>query len=530
MVVALELPADAAAQRQAHNVVRQSIERHLAGRTGGVFHAQQRRPEAVVMRADGRPPLGFLFYDLAEPAPDFVKRVVHETHAADLAALADASAAGMAPIGAMPHWMASAQQDYTDGSPACLPRPVRRPRALGQWRYRYTPQESGLDFRTRLERSAARTAVPVLILDTRPDWALARRQAAKFAETNGQLQELLDFLPRDPLPDWHTAALDQRDAEAVKLARRPDGRDRRHDESDHALFIAGLIHDLAPRAEIRVLPVLNRYGVGDLHLLLQVLEEALANNPQRDPLVINMSLGFLPKMEQLPWLWYGLTPPDDPDFVADVPIRGEPRDIPWLARNRNEVQRTTRLLHGGVERLMEYLLANNCLSIAASGNDSLQRVESGRPRFGPRIPARYPSVLGVAATTGDPSSAAAYSNIGDEFQVGDHVATFGGDVTPRDEPKDAVIGVYSARAFPGQQRGTPAIQNENGWASWSGTSFATGIMSGIVSGYWTLERRHRPNLKAEDVLIGFSKLARDYVPALRTPSIPVAGGWQKMPT
>ncbi len=176
---------------------------------------------------------------------------------------------------------------------------------------------------------------------------------------------------------------------------------------------------------------------------------------------------------------------------------------------------------------MEYLLLNNCLSVAAAGNDSLQRVELHRPRFGPRIPARYPSVLGVAATTRDPSHAAAYSNIGDEFDLGDHIATFGGDVTPRDEPKDAVIGVFSARGFP-RRRGTPAIHNENGWASWSGTSFATAIISGIISGYWTLERRHQPNLSAEDVLVGFSKLARDYAPALRTSSLWVKGVWQHM--
>src|SRR5207302_11074802 len=104
-----------------------------------------------------------------------------------------------------------------------------------------------------------------------------------------------------------------------------------------------------------------------------------------------------------------------------------------------------------------YLLAHNCLGVAAAGNDSLRRVESGRPRMGPRIPARYGSVLGVAATTGDPSAAAAYSNVGEELEIGDHIATFGGDLTPAmDEPLNGVVSVYSAARFPrGQQRGGP---------------------------------------------------------------------------
>ena len=522
MVVVTELPEDDDIHRQAHTSVRESIQNELAGRVDGVFNDQQRRPEPIVIRAPGRRPLGFLFYDLAEQQPDFVKRVVHHTHANDMDAIRRAN---LTPVGAMPHWMASAQQGYADGSPACLPRPAKLPRARGQYRYRYSPQEQAFDFRSRLQRGRARSAaVPVLILDTPPDWALARRQAAAFSTTNAQLQELLEFLPKDPLPDWHAAALDERNAEGIKMARLPDGRMRGHDESDHALFIAGLIHDLAPSAQIRVLPVLNRYGVGDLHLLLRVLEDVLANNPDRQPLVINMSLGFLPKMEHLPWLWYGLTPPDDPDFVADVAIRGEPRDVPWLTRNRDEVRRTTQLLHGGVERLMAYLLENNCLGVAASGNDSLHRVEEGRPRFGPRVPARYGSVLGVAATTREASRAAAYSNVGDELELGDHVATFGGDVTPSDEPKDPVVGVYVGRNFPSR----PVVPNQTGFAGWSGTSFATAIVSGLVSGYWALELRRKPTTSAEDVLAGFTQLARDYAPEVRTKAVPMVGEWEKV--
>jgi len=529
MVVATQLPADAGAHRAAHGAIRTAIEQHLAGRLGGVFAPTQRRPEPIVFNAPGRPPLAFLFFDLAEPeSHEFTKLVVHHTQASNLAALDRPRNAGMAPVGVMPHWLGSAQSNYSDGSPASLPRPARPPRA-GRWAYRYAPRDERLDFRSRLDHASSRAHVPVLVLDTTPDWRAAKRQAAKFADTNAQLAEMLEVLPGEPLPGWHSAALGERDAERLKLADTPDGRPRGHDESAHGLFIAGLIHDLAPRARLRLRPVLNRYGVGDLHLLLQVLQDVVAAKQLSEPLVINMSLGFLPKMEYLPWLWYGVTPPNNPDFVPDVPIRGEPRDMAWLLANREEVQRTTHLLHNGVDQMARYLLANNCLGIAAVGNDSLRRVETGRPRLGPRVPARYESVLGVAATTRDPVRPAPYSNVGDELEMGDHIATFGGDVTGGDEPKNGVVGVYAATTFPRARsdRGTPALPNTTGWASWSGTSFATGIASGLVAGYWAAERIQHPKTRAADVLAAFHALAGAYVPGLRTPSIDMLGVWQK---
>lgn len=524
MVVAIELPPDPADHRQAHSNVRQAIQQRLAGSVGGVFQHVQRRTDPIVFRAPGRPPLGFLFYDLAEPQHDFVKQVVSASYQDSMAALEPLRGTGLSPVGIMPHWLGSAQSNYSDGSPASLPGPARPPSG-GRWRYRYTAQEAGLDFRSKVEGSRVRTQVPVVILDTRPDWVRAKRQAARFADQNGQLAELLDFFEDTNLAEWHTAALDERDKEALKLARAPDGRTRAHDMSDHALFIAGLIHDLSPRTQLHVQPVLNRYGVGDLHLLLQVLHEVTVRKAVSEPRVINMSLGFLPRLEHLPWVWYGVSPPNNPEFVADAPIRGAQHDRAWMASHRDEVGNTTRALQAALDRLARYLLANNCLGVPAAGNDSLRRVESGRPRLGPRIPARYESVLGVAATRQDPSNAAPYSNIGDELEFGDHIATFGGDVTDQDEPLDGVIGVFTAPTFPTARRGAPAAPNEAGFAMWSGTSFATAIASGLVAGYWSLARTKRPQVHAEEVLAGFDTLAGSYAPALRTPSIGMRGEW-----
>jgi hypothetical protein len=34
--------------------------------------------------------------------------------------------------------------------------------------------------------------------------------------------------------------------------------------TDHGLFVAGIIHTIAPQAELHLIEVLNPYGVGDL--------------------------------------------------------------------------------------------------------------------------------------------------------------------------------------------------------------------------------------------------------------------------
>jgi hypothetical protein len=525
LVVAVYLSDDASQQARAHASVRQAIEQNVAGHSGGFFSHAQSRQTPIIFRAEGKPPLAFLFFELDQSEHDYVKKAVHDAQAANLAAFDTVRGAGVTPLGVMPHWLGSAQQDYSDGSPATLPRPTR-PRRAGRWRYRYTPTDRGLDFRARLSRGRGLSPVPVLILDTPPDWRRAHRQARRFQDTNAQLPELLDFLGDTSLPGWHTDALGALETSGLKLARTPDGRLRSHDVSDHALFIAGLVHDLAPTSRVSLHPVLNRFGVGDLHLLLQVLQDITASKPVDQPLVINMSLGFIPKLEYLPWLWYGVQRPNDPDFVPDVAIRDEPRDQAWLVANRGEVDRTRGLLHGGLDQLGSYLLANNCFGVAAAGNDSLRRVEEGYPRFGPRFPARDAAVLGVAATTSDPTAAAAYSNVGEDVEIGDHVATFGGGVRAADDvPRGGVISVFTAPTYP-RGNAAEAPPNQNGWAEWSGTSFATGIASGLVAGYWTIQRARRPNLGAREVLSEFHRLARDYAPALRTASIGVEGEWQ----
>ena len=93
------------------------------------------------------------------------------------------------------------------------------------------------------------------------------------------------------------------------------GRDFRNDSRsyfmrDHGLFVAGLIRDIAPRARIRLIRVLNDFGGGDLYCLfaaLTDLEQELVSGSIRR-LVINLSLTIMPDIRR-----------DDPDALGVRP-------------------------------------------------------------------------------------------------------------------------------------------------------------------------------------------------------------------
>ncbi len=77
---------------------------------------------------------------------------------------------------------------------------------------------------------------------------------------------------------------------------------------DHGLFVSGLIHLAAPGAQIRLVRVLNDYGIGSLQGILAGLQTLAAHPekldiPQGSPVVVNLSLGFGPPADCLTGVW-----------------------------------------------------------------------------------------------------------------------------------------------------------------------------------------------------------------------------------
>ena len=477
--------------------------------------------DSLSFRAPGEDrELVFFFQKLANvDSVRAVKDAVEALHGQ----LSSISSDDIAVLGALPHLHMRAHEGAVGGSPGSYPRPVYPDQLPAGFKYRYyDPANPKLN----VAKEASDRPVRVAILDTQFDVQRARDQAQHFREraNNHQLADTLDALTTDSTSA--TKFDDQLKQLAAHYGPAPVGTNVSGEPApylmpDHGLFVSGLIHALAPAAPLSFEPALNDMGVGDLALLLLGLQRVLARKQPGDPQIVNLSLGFLPHPARLPAAWYGLQRPHDPDYVHSPEMFDQNRDEHWVAANRGEVERTVDLMEVGLRELGRYLSLNNCLVVAAAGNDSLRRVEAYQGRMQPRIPARFETVLGVAATARDPHQPALYSNVGDERELGDHVATFGGNVTNGLQPEDGVIGIYSGD-FPFNR------PNETGWASWSGTSFATAIVSGIAANHWAYRRKTDPDIHATAILSDLHKAASEfgpYVPALRTPAIEVHGRW-----
>lgn len=417
-------------------------------------------------------------------------------------------AEGLDSAGTMPNWFSAAQQSCFGGSPASRPTPV----TPGGGRVRYEPQG---DFGRPEGGEGDR--VQVAVLDTAPKWDLSERAAA-FPD-NRQLAELLGRLGT-PASTPATAALDAALAE-IDVPGHFGSADLAEPFSvaDHGLFVVSVVHAVAPWVGLRLVRVLNDYGIGTMETVLLGLATVFAEKASGAPLIVNLSLGMLPPLEQLPAIWYGLSIPGMPDVPPDPDLHVAGRDEAGLRTHSAAVEEEMKLLHAPVARLMDTLLQNNCLVVAAAGNDSAFHAGPRRPRWQPRIPASYDTVVGVAATGEDPKHAAAYSNIGD-LPGTDAVATLGGDLAADGtDPLGGVVGVYTATAFPD---GEP---NTTGWAEWSGTSFATPIVAGIAANLWAAGSHPDAGTLQQEVNAAARSGGAAAVPDLRVPAIPVKREW-----
>lgn len=438
---------------------------------------------------------------------------------------------GIELIGATPNWFAPAQQGCDGPSPASQPVPARE---YGS-RVRYAPQLKRLDLVRKAEEVHEWHQGPVVaVLDTAPT-----QINVNDYPHNRHLHEVMEKLVPPFGELGPGSALESARATAVQLLQdggfHPVGPPEPYDVADHGLFIAGVVHATAPWARLRLIRVMNDYGVGSLHTLVIALVSLAQAKEPNDALIVNLSLGMLPPLEQLADFWFGLPItgltgcPEDPtlQFVDDEPNLTPSEVIELVKRKDRIITNAIGTLDLPVQRLMEVLRSNNCLIAAAAGNDSAFRGVDRKPRWDPRIPALYDTVLGVAAAV-RPGVAARYSNRGEEppAPVRDGVATLGGDLAADGlTPVGGVIGVYTAKHFPPLPPTAPPALNSNGWAEWSGTSFATPIMAGVAANLWMTDIDDRADVVLKRINARARENHRPDVPDLGVPGIPVRLTW-----
>lgn len=365
---------------------------------------------------------------------------------------------GLNVVSAMPNWLVTAApQLHSDGGPAVPPRPAPQVELAaadsipGSWHVTFG--DTGLQFDPTGEED-----VLVAVLDTaqHPDRVINAAMRPEFRR-NRIMQRLADNLrSEDGLLeieyDRYPIISD------VSTGHDFYSQPAYYKMPDHGIFVTGLIRDVAPSAYIRLIRILNDYGGGDLYNIFAALTdlevELFSGHIGR--LVINLSLNVMPDIRRLPYIWFDHRQLPSTQLASAVRILAHIED--------------------GLRLLFESLYDYDVLIVAAAGNDSVLANKQGQNPRPPRIPARYTSTLCVASVNSRfvPSI---FSNAACMPPLsGSGVATFGGDSDGKLDANglpEAVRGVYIAPTFPGGE------QNITGWADWSGTSFATAIISGL---------------------------------------------------
>jgi len=364
---------------------------------------------------------------------------------------------GLAILSAMPNWLvAAAPVFYSDGGPALPPHPapsIDVPAADGMpvgWRFSFLDQVAQL-------HPTGTEDVVVAVLDTAYHADRVRSSATRPEfRRNWLLQRLAaDLRSESGLfeIEYNRYAVSNEARTGHDFYNEP----RYYFMSDHGLFISGIIRDIAPKARIRLVRILNDYGCCDLYNLfaaLTDLEQELVSGAIRR-LVINLSLAIMPDIRRLPTIWF--------------------ENRTWPSTHLNGVMRLLNQLEEGLRLLFESLYAHGALVVAAAGNDSASTTKQGKSPRPPRAPARYSTTMSVTAVNSQ-HEAARYANAACIAPLDAGIATFGGDsygFTDANGLPDAVRGIYIAPTFPS---GEP---NSSGWADWSGTSFATPIISAL---------------------------------------------------
>jgi Subtilase family len=274
--------------------------------------------------------------------------------------------------------------------------------------------------------------------------------------------------------------------EDLDLLRRipPKAAEASYAKADHGLFIADIIKDIAPRAQLSVYRVLNDRGIGETDTLALAIAHALGNRCPGRRLLLNFSGGLAPQLAVLRTLLESPELPYDDPATWMAAIAASPGDAATVLRRLEAAGvwgKGNPLSFTGALATVNWLFSGrnmpgDVLVVASAGNDS-----GDREPLPPRLPAAVPGVLGVSAVLND-GTLASYSNRNDIplLTEADGTAAYGGSL-PGAVSEDGPIALYVSEFLPPNTNQV----NDVGLALWSGTSFATAIASGFAACIWS---------------------------------------------
>ncbi len=393
-------------------------------------------------------------------------------------------------VAAAPNWLGGANC-FAHGCPVFPPFPVPKGDFCASAKGRWPIQIPAFLSDTSPLREMNGKGVTVFVLDSMPDLKhnpnLIKDAAKRAGKSNELLSEIADQQDRiqspfikfryQDMPDLlKENALDQ-----IVTGRDINGHLYGFHMPDHGLFVTGIIRDLVRKANIEYVRVLNDFGVCSLSVLVKALEDIHARMAPLDPktgkkgdlynkpVVINLSLVVTPSEEDLLQVWFGVDP-------AHMMKEGE------------QTKYDTKLLRSLLHKVIQRLTASGAVIVASAGNDS--NTPDMPERIGPRYPAAFQEVIAVGAVDKH-GKAAKYSDYPQLRSHHNGIATYGGSIptleaVKKDADVDAMHGVFSDKLYPALVATNPPKpdhdpHNPTGWAYWSGTSFATPIISAVAA-------------------------------------------------
>jgi len=324
--------------------------------------------------------------------------------------------------------------------------------------------------------------VTVFILDSLPGREDIHNAAKEAGEKNKLLLNVDKLVTFNYQFDNLVNAVDDFSGhDAVSVAKDIYGRHVDFKLPDHGLFIAGIVHSIAPDASIECIRVLNDYCVGDTNVLfgaLRYIHNRMSEiNPDtnqpgdlyKKSVVINLSL---------------VIPTDEEAELLGV-----------KTSSKKNIIRTDMLA------VIQSLVGLGAVFAASAGNEGDNPMNPAGQIPDALYPAAFANdnvegIISVGATN-SADKVAKYSNFPGPLGI----ATYGGEIPkaiPSKPPKhsgahgritklkaiDALLGIYSSRTYPSlsmDENGTYSAPDNNGWAYWYGTSFSTPIISAILA-------------------------------------------------
>ncbi|MGE5249858.1 MAG: S8 family serine peptidase [Bacteroidota bacterium] len=374
----------------------------------------------------------------------------------------------------LPNWLAGGANDQSGtGGPGSWPVEADTQAGSG-WAFHVLDKQGIMSGAATME--GQQDQVHVAILDTAPTQHAIETAYAEWHWQHPLIESLL--WQNSPLQVYPASYADLRGTQDLDLLGH------RYIMRDHGLFIAGIIHTLAPQASLHLYEVLNPYGVGSLETIARGLSKALTDI--KGPLIINCSFMFgIPVKGSF-----------DPDFPLPADLRDQVADDDM----NYSLQDFFNMITGRKDTVV----------VAAAGNDAHYN-NSAAPGTRPaaRFPAAFDKVVGVGALPDATSAgsgtytAATYSNLSDTPAPGSYITLGGepgpllgvlgvyiGDFPVYEEPQGCLGFLFGISPRPGHLPRNPRAvipgrikyeRNTTGWAWWAGTSFATPIVTGILA-------------------------------------------------